>query len=114
MNTPPEPLSARLLAQADDLRRLAHLCYRHSPTLATALVLNAARVGLASVAAQQMERDLRGHQRALEEMHANEQEEEASAGIAARHARARTIANIMAPVLAGIARPDAGPEADAE
>lgn len=55
----PHPLSARLLTQADDLRQLAHMASGLNAELAQALVLNAARLGLASVAAQSMERDLK-------------------------------------------------------
>lgn len=102
----PDPLSARLLAQADDLRRLAHLCCLYNPQLANALVLQAARMGLHSVAAKNLEQDLRAARNTARELGAEMAEEaeattRAVAAMERRHARQQIIADMIAPVLRG-------------
>lgn len=80
-----EPLSARLLTMGDDLHQLARMIAPKWPELSSALICHAARTGLASVAAQALERQLRRHDRALQELHADAAEEAAQAE-AATHA----------------------------
>lgn len=104
-----DPLSARLLVLGDDLKHLATLASSLNPQLANAILFHAVRAGLASTAATALERTLRSHERALEEARANAAEEAAQAEATApcvtleamrqRHARAQTIAAMMAPVL---------------
>lgn len=91
------PLSTRLSAQADELRALAHQAMALDPTLGRALVYHATRLGLASIPATEMERELRLARRTLDEIVADAAEEERA--IARRHASARTIAAILAPVM---------------
>lgn len=91
-----EPLSTRLLTQADQLRQLAHLCADSHPALANALVRHAALSGLSSLAAQALERDLRTARATAREALADMDDE---AAITRRHARSRIIADILAPVL---------------
>jgi hypothetical protein len=92
----PEPLSARLLQMADDLKTLAHLASTLNPNLGTALICHAARTALASVAAEAEERELRRLQRALEELHENAREEAAQAMAAANPAHQAIIDGIKA------------------
>lgn len=110
-----DPLSARLTVLADDIAQIAKLVPEGTGRLGARLTFLAVRAALAAVAAQQQERETHSLRRALDEAHANALQEAESAeataravaAIEARHARSRTIAELMRPVLNGTANPDA-------
>ena len=92
----PEPLSTRLVTLADDMKSLATLVSTLNPRVGTSLVYLAAQAGLTSLAAQDLERELRAAKRALAELEANEAEEAALAIAAANPARQATIDELKA------------------
>ena len=110
-----DPLSARLTVLAEGGAQGAERAPQGPGRRGARLRGLAVRAALAAVAAQQQERDTHSLRRALEEAHANVLQEAESAeataravaAIEARHARSRTIAELMRPVLNGTANPDA-------
>ncbi len=68
------PLSARLHGLADDLKALADAIYPHDRRASLQAVFLAVRAGLAAIAAEELQRTLRRHERALDEVHCNAQE----------------------------------------
>lgn len=110
-----DPLSARLTVLADDIAQIGRLIPDSMGNLRGRIAMLAVRAGLAAVAAQAEERDTHRLRRAMEEAHANAQDEaEAAEAVAranqvmdARHARARIIAEMLRPVQNGTAAPDA-------
>lgn len=111
-----EPFSARILPLSDALHGLAHQVAQHDPDLGSQVILLAARVGLLQPAARDLERQLRAARCTVDELHADAAEDAAlppphvvrhtpcptAAAIAAmdaRQRRARTIADILGPVL---------------
>lgn len=92
------PLSAALADHADSLQALAHRAAALDPALGNSLILAAVQAGLAHLAATTLERDLRAANSTLDAIVDDAAEEERA--MARRHASARTIAAILAPVLA--------------
>jgi hypothetical protein len=98
MNT----LAARLDAQADALAALAHEATGTAPALAQRLVLQAAQLALASVAARNVEAELRLARATARELTAeSEADAETTAriidGMHRRQRHARIIANMLPP-----------------